>query len=190
MKSKPVPSIRNRYLLLGDLLLIILAVLGSYALRFELGNLFFFYLPSAYWMAGAALIIKPLVYQYFGLYRRMWIYASTRELILIVAAVATSSVLLSAVMIGVDLDAPVHRISRVPVLVIDFLLSVILAGGLRFVLRMLAENRVNQAVHFGLAQRQTLKALIVGAGDAGALVVRELQKNPQFIPGSGRFPGR
>jgi FlaA1/EpsC-like NDP-sugar epimerase len=73
MRSKPVPSVRNRYLLMGDLMLIVLSVLGSYALRFELGNFFFFYLPSAYWMAGAALIIKPLVYYFFGLYRRMWI---------------------------------------------------------------------------------------------------------------------
>jgi FlaA1/EpsC-like NDP-sugar epimerase len=179
MKSKPVPSIRNRYLLLGDILLILLAVLGSYALRFELNNLFYFYLPSAYWMAGAALIIKPLVYHFFGMYRRIWIYASTRELVLIVAAVATSSVLLSAVMIAL---ASMRLFIGFPraVLVIDFLLSVILAGGLRFVLRMLAENRVNQALHSGLAFRQTQKALIIGAGDAGALVVRELQKNPQL----------
>ncbi len=179
MKSKPVPSIRNRYILIGDLILIILSVLGSYALRFELGNPFFFYLPSAYWMAGVALLIKPLVYQYFGLYRRIWIYASTRELMLIVAAVATSSVLLSAVMISLASMRVFIGFPRA-VLVIDFLLSVVLAGGLRFVLRLLAENRVSQAAHSGLAQRQTSKALIVGAGDAGALVVRELQKNPQL----------
>ena len=179
MKSKPVPSIKNRYLLIGDLFLIVFSVFGSYAIRFELGSLFFAYLPSAFWMAGAALVIKPLVYYYFGLYRRMWIYASTRELTLVVAAVATASVLLSAamvVMIALRLFIGFPR----PVLVIDFLLSVILAGGLRFVLRLLAENRVNQAAHVGLGNRQAVKVLIVGAGDAGALVVRELQKNPQL----------
>ncbi len=179
MKSKPVPSIRNRYLLIGDLFLIVLSVLGSYALRFELGNLFFFYLPSAYWMAGAALIIKPAVYYFFGMYRRMWLYASTRELVLIVAAVATSSVLLSAVMVALASLRLFVGFPR-PVLVFDFFLSVVLAGGLRFVIRLLAENRVNQAIHSGLDQRRTQKALIIGAGDAGALVVRELQKNPQL----------
>jgi FlaA1/EpsC-like NDP-sugar epimerase len=179
MKSKPVPSIRNRYILLGDLILIIFAVLGSYALRFELGNFFFFYLPSAYWMAGVALVVKPLVYYYFGLYRRMWIYASTRELTLIVAAVATSSVLVSAVIIGM---ASLRLFVGFPraVLVIDFLLSMIAVGGLRFSLRLRAENRVNQAVHSGVAVRSVKNVLIVGAGDAGALVVRELQKNPQL----------
>ncbi len=179
MRSKPVPSIKNRYLLLGDLLLIILSVLGSYAIRFELGSLFFAYLPSAFWMAAAALVVKPLVYYYFGLYRRMWIYASTRELTLVVAAVATSSVLLSGIVIAMISMRLFIGFPR-PVLVIDFLLSVILSGGLRFVLRLLAENRVNQAAHVGLGNRQPVKALIVGAGDAGALVVRELQKNPQL----------
>ncbi|GAP06948.1 MAG TPA: polysaccharide biosynthesis protein [Anaerolinea thermolimosa] len=179
MKSKPVPNIRNRYLLLGDLILIVLSVMGSYALRFELGNLFFFYLPSAYWMAGAALIIKPLVYYFFGMYRRMWIYASTREVVLIVSAVATSSVILSAVMVALASLRLFIGFPR-PVLVFDFFLSVVLAGGLRFVLRLLAENRVNQVLYSGLDRRRTQKVLIVGAGDAGALVVRELQKNPQL----------
>ncbi|MBI4927946.1 MAG: polysaccharide biosynthesis protein [Anaerolineae bacterium] len=164
---------------MGDLVLIVISVLISYALRFELGNLFFLYLPSAFWMAGAALIIKPLVYFYFGLYRRLWIYASTRELRLIVAAVATSSVLLAAVMVGLASLRVFVGFPR-PVLLIDFLLSVVLVGGMRFILRMLAENRVNQSLHEGLAERQMQKALIVGAGDAGALVVRELQKNPQL----------
>jgi FlaA1/EpsC-like NDP-sugar epimerase len=179
MRSKPVPSIRNRYLLLVDMLLIVLSVLGSYAVRFEINNLFFFYLPSAFWMAGAALIIKPIVYHYFGMYRRIWIYASTRELTLIVSAVATSSVLLSAVMIGLASLRLFVGFPR-PVLVIDFLLSVILSGGVRFILRLLGETQVNQALHSGLTERQSQKALIVGAGDAGALVVRELQKNPQL----------
>lgn len=179
MKTKPAPSVRNRYLLMGDLLLILVAVMGSYALRFELGNFFFFYLPSAYWMAGVALIIKPIVFRFFGLYRRMWIYASTRELTLIVAAVITSSVILSAIMtllISLRLFIGFPR----SVLVIDFLLSIILMGGMRFTLRLLAETRVNHAIHSGITGKQVQKVLIVGAGDAGALVVRELQKNPQL----------
>ena len=179
MKTKPVPSVRNRYLLMMDLFLILIAVMGSYALRFELGNFFFFYLPSAYWMAGIALIIKPIVFRLFGLYRRMWIYASTRELTLILAAAVTSSVILSAIMtlfISLRLFIGFPR----SVLVIDFLFSIMLMGGMRFALRLLAENRVNHAIQSGIDRNQVQKVLIVGAGDAGALVVRELQKNPQL----------
>jgi FlaA1/EpsC-like NDP-sugar epimerase len=179
MKTKPSPSVRNRYLLMADLFLVIVAVIGSYALRFELGNFFFFYFPSAMWMIIVALLIKPITYYFFGLYRRMWIYASTRELTLIVAAVTTASVVVSAVMTLLIVLRVFVGFPR-SVLVIDFLLSLILAGGMRFTLRLLAESRVNQAVNSRLLPKQQQKVLIVGAGDAGALVVRELQKNPQL----------
>jgi FlaA1/EpsC-like NDP-sugar epimerase len=179
MKTKPVHSIRNRYLLIADLVLILIAVLGSYALRFELGNFFFFYLPSAYWMAGVAILVKPAVFFFYGLYRRMWIYASTRELTLIVAAVLTSSVILSAIMTALTSFRVFVGFPR-SVLVIDFLLTLLMAGGMRFSLRLLAETRVNQAVQSGILIKQPQRVLIVGAGDAGALVVRELQKNPQL----------
>jgi FlaA1/EpsC-like NDP-sugar epimerase len=54
---------------------------------------------------------------------------------------------------------------------IDWLLSLVLIGGSRFTLRILAEQ--STAPRNGEARR----ALIIGAGDAGALVARELQKS-------------
>ena len=83
--------LRNRLLLLGDLFLICVAGLGSFALRFEFGGLFFYYLPQALRMVFLAAIIKPIVYYLFGLYRRLWAYASIRELLLIVTSVTTAS---------------------------------------------------------------------------------------------------
>ena len=76
MRSKPI--MRNRYMVVIDLILTVIAVLGAYALRLELGALFYFYLPSAYWMIALALLIKITLYYVFGLYRRLWGYASTR----------------------------------------------------------------------------------------------------------------
>lgn len=173
MKSRP--NIRNRYVLLADLILVIVSVLGSYVLRLELGAAFSFYLPSAYWMIGTALVIKPLVYYYFRLYRRMWIYASVQELKLIVAAVSTASVVLSVVMVSFFNLGLFFGFPR-SVLIIDWMVSLGLVGGLRFTIRLLSENATQQAFS---PSAKTKKALIIGAGDAGALVVRELQKNPQ-----------
>src|SRR5690606_16792872 len=59
---------------------------------------------------------------------------------------------------------------------IDWLLSLILVGGLRFSFRLMAESRGPAAI----LVTQPRRVLIVGAGDAGALVVREMQKNPQL----------
>ena len=70
----------NRALFVGDLILIAVCVMGSFALRLPLGPLFIYYLPQALWMMVIALLVKPAVYYIFGLYRRVWAYASTKEL--------------------------------------------------------------------------------------------------------------
>jgi len=170
-------NVRNRYILIGDLVLIPLAILGTWVLRFELGDLFYLYLPFAYWMMGAALIIKPLVYYFFGLYRRLWVYASVKELLLIASAVTTASAALALVMLLLNTLGVIDSYPR-SVFVIDWLLSLMTVGGLRLTLRLIAEIRQNQTTA-GMVSRSK-RILVVGAGDAGAMVVRELQKNPQI----------
>ena len=167
--------IKNRTLLISDLFLIIFAALGSFALRTDLGPLFVFYLPQAFWLIMIALVIKPIVFFFFGLYNRLWIYASIQELKLIVASVTTASVLVSVVIVILRAFQILPAFPR-STLPIDWLLSLILIGGLRFSLRILGDTRGNH-IEVGGRQKQVL---IVGAGDAGALVVREMQKNQQL----------
>ncbi|HBA90306.1 MAG TPA: hypothetical protein DCZ08_00480, partial [Anaerolineaceae bacterium] len=170
-------NIRNRYILIGDLVLIPIAVLGTFVLRFELGTLYFQYLPFSYWMIGAALVVKPIVYYFFGLYRRLWAYASIQELKLITVAVTTASVGLALAMLLLYTLNIVDSYLRF-VFVIDWLLSLVVVGGLRFTLRLIAEMQQNQTA--GQTSTRAKRVLVVGAGDAGAMVVRELQKNPQL----------
>ncbi len=170
-------NIRNRYILFGDLILIPIAVLGTFVLRFELGPLFFQYLPFTYWMIGAALVVKPVVYYFFGLYRRLWLYASIQELKLVAAAVTAASAILALAMLLLYTLDIIDSYLR-SVFVIDWLLSLVTVGGLRFTLRLIAEMRQNQLT--GMSVSRAKRVLVVGAGDAGAMVVRELQKNPQI----------
>jgi FlaA1/EpsC-like NDP-sugar epimerase len=168
-------SPRNHLLFIGDLCLIVVAALGSFALRLDLGPLFIQYLPAATWMILIALLVKPVVYYIFGLYRRLWAYASTQELKLIVAAVTTSSVLVSVLLAILRAAQVLPNFPRLAV-PIDWLLSLALVGGLRFSMRLLAESQSGSGEAKGRARR----VLVVGAGDAGALVVREMQKNSQL----------
>jgi FlaA1/EpsC-like NDP-sugar epimerase len=62
---------------------------------------------------------------------------------------------------------------------IDWLISIILVGGSRFSLRLLGENRSGGA-HIPATAGTVKQVLIVGAGDAGVMVLRELQKTPQL----------
>lgn len=169
------PHIRNRFVLIGDIALIIVSVLGSFALRLNVSQLPF-YFPAALTMCAVALVVKLPVYYFFGLYRRLWIYASTNELRLITAAVTTASVLTLGVMlllINFNLIQPGMPRSA---LGIDWLLSLVLIGGSRFALRILAE----QSNIPRNARRESKHVIIIGAGDAGALVARELQKSSQL----------
>lgn len=170
---------RNRVVFAGDLFLIVVAALGSFVLRLELGERFIYYLPQALRMTALALLIKPIVYYYFGLYRRLWLYASIQELRLIIIAVSSASLLLSVaitLMTFYQIHVPGYLGFPRAVLVIDWLLSLVVVGGLRFSLRVLADTQSANGAFPG----RTRRVLVVGAGDAGALVVREMQKNPQL----------
>jgi FlaA1/EpsC-like NDP-sugar epimerase len=168
---------RNRYFLIGDILLIALSVFASFLLKFELGPDLYTYLPGMFWMIGAALIIKPLIYYEFGLYRKMWVYASIQELRLIVIAVTAASIPVGLAVVGMFYLGLFHGFPRMAIL-IDWALSLIFVGGLRLSARLLAENRkLNLRANFPSRARNIL---VIGAGDAGALVVRELQRNPQL----------
>ena len=170
-------NIPNRYLLIGDMALIIVSVLGTFVLRLEVGPSLVQYLPVAYWMIAVSLVFKPLVYHLFGLYHRMWAYASVNELKLIVAAVTAAEIPVVLVMLGIwSIDHTISIPRSSPI--IDWALSILLVGGFRISIRLLAENQknANQQPH----TVRLKKVMIVGAGDAGALVVRELQKNQQL----------
>jgi len=166
-------------LVIGDIFLIGVAVLGSFGLRLEFGSRFIFFLPQTWRMMALALLIKPAVYLIFGMYRHLWVYAGVKEMRLVVLSVSTASVLLSVAVIAMTaIQIRLGDYIGFPraVLVIDWLLSLFLVGGLRFAFRALAEVRVNSGVLHGHVRH----VLVVGAGDAGALVVREMQKNPQL----------
>ncbi len=166
---------RNRFVLFADILLIAISVLGSFVLRLEITDDFFrYYISAALWLLGLSLIIKPLVYYFFGLYRRLWIYASINELKLIFAAVTTASAIVSVIFVALFWMGIVGPGFPRSVLAIDWLLSLFLVGGTRLTLRVLAESASPRG------NGRSRKIIVIGAGDAGALVVKEMQKNRQI----------
>lgn len=98
------------------------------------------------------------------LYHRLWRYASIGEVVSIGAAVT----LFSSLIFIYD----VWRQSLLPisVYVLFFLLSILLIGMSRFVLRLYMRFRRRQAGHCS-------RVLIVGAGDAGVMIAREIRNS-------------
>jgi FlaA1/EpsC-like NDP-sugar epimerase len=173
MKDRSRFQIQSRYLLFIDFFITIIAVLGAYALRLD--DKLPAYLKAAYWTIPIALSIKLSVYYFFGLYRRLWAYASVKELVLISTAVSAAAGIFSIVMLGLRYTN-VLNFPRL-MLPIDWLISLVGIGGFRFALRLIAEGR---SASMKPLARKNNNVLVIGAGDAGALVVREMQKNPQL----------
>ncbi len=171
--------LRNRYIFIIDIFIIAVSVMLSFAMRLELGPVFSYYFPQMIWMIAIAVVVKPPVFYRFGLYRRLWAYASIQELKTIAAAVTLASVpTVAGVFILTTVQARFDAFIGFPraAVLIDWIVTLLLIGGFRFALRLLAESRsATEHARYGLR-----RTLIAGAGSAGTLVVRELQRNPQL----------
>ena len=158
-------------LLLIDSLFINLAALSSFYLCFE-GDIAQEYFRMYLHTAWAGTIICLIIFTLFGLYNRLWRYAGISELIAIFFAVSVGTI---SVLLGVHFLAPIHYPSRVAVLF--WFMAIFLIGGSRFIGRVLRETVFNVQIP-GIPKR----ILIIGAGAAGAIGIREL-KNSNYRDG-------
>ncbi len=171
---KPQFHLRNRYIFSLDLLLIVITIFLSFLIRLEFLQVLRDYIPTILWMIALSFLIKPFIYRRFGLYQRFWIYASSREALIVTVGAILAAVLVGLIMLGLQ-ALQVFALYPRSVIILDILLSVLAVGGVRFLPRFIAEGFTDNRSKFGVKQ-----VLVVGAGDAGALVVKELQKNPQL----------
>lgn len=164
---------RTLALMLIDALLVNLSAFLSFYLRFELeGTIPHEYYLTYYHTAWAATLLSLAVFYVFGLYNRLWQYASTGELISILFAVTVST---GGTISLVYLFAPMRLPNSVAALL--WFTTVFLIGGSRFIWRILQEN-----IFTSREPGSQKQVLIVGAGDAGAMAAREL-KNRNFRDG-------
>jgi FlaA1/EpsC-like NDP-sugar epimerase len=155
-----------------DLAMIPIAWLGAYWLRFNLEEV-----PPPYWRE--ALLLVPIVvatqgamFWYFGLYRGVWRFASVPDLMRILKAVVVG-LLLSAAAVFL-----INRLVYVPrsVFLLEAILLLLLLGGPRFAYRWLKDRHLYRA--------DGKRALIVGAGRAGEMLIRDMLRDAssQFRP--------
>jgi len=167
--------VRNRYLLLADLVLFALAALGAFVLRFDW---FFQHFQQEFFLyILVAMIVKPLVFYAFRMYGRYWRYASIQDFVALGLAVSTSSLLMALLVGAALLSGTIEQFAR-SVILIDGLLTFVSAGAARAAIRIIGEARANAGV--GSKPAVARRILIAGAGDAGAMVAREMGRNRQL----------
>ncbi|EGW39930.1 short chain dehydrogenase family protein [Desulfosporosinus sp. OT] len=163
--------------MLIDAMLINLATFGSFYLRFEVvGGIPLESYQIYYHTAVVATFLYIAVFHVFGLYNRLWQYASTGELLSIIYAVTVGTGGTVAAVYFYGLAQAGLRMPHTTALLL-WLAMVFLIGGSRFIWRILQENVFDR--HVPGSQKQVL---IVGAGDAGVLAAREL-KNRNYREG-------
>ncbi|MCX5705947.1 MAG: nucleoside-diphosphate sugar epimerase/dehydratase [Candidatus Omnitrophica bacterium] len=115
------------------------------------------------------IIVKLSVFYYFGLFRGLWRYASIGDLwqIMKANAIATIGFVLCNV-VTYDL----YKIPRF-IFLNDFILCTFLVGGIRFLTRIVRE-RYRKV----LPTKDRTRVLVVGAGEAGVLLLKEYRNNP------------
>jgi len=101
-----------------------------------------------------------------GVYRRVWRFATARDVVAIAAGCVASAVVAYALLVALR---PIGSFPAVEIFVVDAVLATLLVGASRLTLRLLPELRGHR-----LDRR---RVLVVGAGTAGRGLARELRES-------------
>ena len=164
--------LRNRYFFLIDLVLLPLAAYFSFVLRLERLDV------APYWdgfalFALIAVIVTPALLRVSGVYSCYWRYASIDELFLLTGASTISAVLAGATSLLITtaflVEAAIPR--SVPLI---YLLLVLGATAFPRLAVRIAGRYNGKGNH----ARPRQAVAIMGAGDAGAMILREIHSSP------------
>jgi len=151
--------------LLTDILFTALSVKLAFILRFD-GAVPSQFIPALQNTAFLAVILNVAIFYYLRLYSFSWSYASARELVYLVFANFSACAFLFVLNI-MFLGSPKS------VLFIAYFLIILSTGGVRFAKRIYLLFRENGT--------KGKKTLIIGAGDAGEQVLRNIQRSASSI---------
>ncbi len=124
------------------------------------------------------IVVKLLIFWLFGMYQRIWKYASVKDMVAILEATALSSAAMVVIfyimgypvtLLGANIDISLPYFPR-SIFVIDFLITLILISLQRF------SDRFFNELKFGNPQTRKKRVLVVGAGDAGEMIIREMTR--------------
>ena len=157
----------RRTMIAGTLILIDTAIIAlvpylSLFIRFD-GAIANPYLTTLQSYLPQAILIQLITFYMFRLYHRLWRYASIHDMIMIVSAVSVSSLLIIAYTIFLQAYMPRS------IYLLNWIITIFLIGATRLGVRI--AQYVRQ-----LRSSQAGRVLIVGAGDAGAIIAREIQQ--------------
>ena len=178
---------KNFFIVLGiDLLLLAAAFYSAHLVRFEFDIPIQTYL-SIKWIIPFILTTKIIIFYFFDLYRGMWRYTSLADLFNIIKASTLSTLMIISVIL---FKTRFQGFSR-SVFVIDWCLTILFISAFRLSVRISIEHfnketlrKIASATAFGLipkVQPNRKNLLIIGAGDCGEKIYREIRDNARLL---------
>ena len=178
---------RNVFVILGiDLFLLSASIYFAHLIRFD------FTIPQKhlillYQILPFVLIVKIVCFYFFDLYRGMWRYTSIADLLNIIKASSISSLVIICLILFSH-----SRFIGFPrsVFVMDWCFTVLLISGYRLCIRLYFE-RISNGKTSSIPTRQVLtmffkkmaetkRLLIIGAGNGGEKIYREIHDNARL----------
>jgi FlaA1/EpsC-like NDP-sugar epimerase len=163
-----LPIVRFILLVLGDAVLVNISFICTLLFRFE-GHIPVGYRNAYFQYAFVFTFVFIACNFLFGLYRRVIKYASIGELVVIFKAVSVG--MITNILLVLFLNNGVLPFPR-SVLIVNWFMAIVMIGCLRLAWRLLRDHglKINSSVN-------GKPVLIVGAGDAGVMVAKELKSH-------------
>jgi len=149
-----------------DVFLVALSYFTAFNLRFD-WNLPASEFRNFVFSVPYLIAVRLSIFVYFGFYRNIWKYFGIKDLVAIIKATTTSSIIYTALLYF----SGARFFSR-SVLMMDLFLVVLFIGGVRLVFRLLSERSFSE-------EAVKKNVLIYGAGDVGAMLCKELATSAQ-----------
>jgi FlaA1/EpsC-like NDP-sugar epimerase len=164
-------KIRNKLLMFLDIILISISILSAYLLRFDsFDNIKPVFKKEILHVILVSLLLKIVCFFLFKLYSSLWEYAGINEVCYIIFASFLSNSLMQAYVFILQLHVPRS------IFLITMLTDVFFVGGVRFAYRIFRRIVMGEMIRFSNAKR----ILLVGGGDTGASVIKELKRHPEM----------
>ena len=166
----------------ADVLLLAAAFIGSYLIRFEF-NIPLYFLSLLKRMLPWVVLAKLSCFYFFGLYRGMWRYTSIADLLNIIKASTVATLLIVSLILFKSRFIGHSR----SVFLIDWCLTILFICGFRLSVRLFFEyfskeqpaptDFLSAFKLLAKRKRDGKNLIIIGAGDCGEKIYREIHDN-------------
>ncbi len=160
-------GLRIGLLIIADAIVLFLSYFFAYYLVYSF-HIPFGEIQALGWTLALAIVLKLAIFWFTRMYQTLWRYASIEELWQIIGSVASANFITIVFFYIVSMRIPTT------VLVLTFIFDLILIGGIRILYRSLRQmkNGIRGEKH---------RVLIVGAGEAGIKMLREINNSKKGL---------